>query len=124
MCRDIQIEQDSIPENLERFSVITTADGAPDGRATILINDDDGKSHIFLMQIECLHDFCEPRQLPFFPVPVIGLEESVYSVNESDGVATVCAVLQPQGAVLGRDLTFSFVVQDGSASGKMITMFS
>ena len=33
----------------------------------------------------------------------------------------MCAVLQPQGAVLARDLTFSFVVQDGSASGKMIS---
>ena len=50
MCRDIQIEPDNIPETIERFSVITTADGAPDGMATILINDDDGKSHVFLLQ--------------------------------------------------------------------------
>ena len=32
----------------------------------------------------------------------------------------MCAVLQPQGAVLARDLQFDFVVQDGSASSKMI----
>ena len=33
----------------------------------------------------------------------------------------MCAVLQPQGAVLGRELQFNFMVLDGSASSKMIT---
>ena len=54
---------------------------------------------------------------------MIGLEESVYSVNESVGVATVCAVVQSQGAGLGRDLQFTFVVQDGSASSKTVITF-
>ena len=117
ICRDIQIEQDSIPETFERFNIVLTADGSPDMIATVLINDDDGKSHS-LLKTECLSDGCEPLSLPFYPVAVIGLEESAYSVLESDGFVTVCAVLLPQGAELGRDVRFNFDVQDGSATSK------
>ena len=47
MCRDIQIEQDNLSENIEIFSVVLTAAGAPDRSATILINDDDGESQYY-----------------------------------------------------------------------------
>ena len=41
-------------------------------------------------------------------------------MNESVGLATVCAVLQPESAGLGREVQFSFVAQDGSASCKLV----
>ena len=46
----------------------------------------------------------------------------MYSVLESVSSVTVCAVLQPESAGLGREVRFSFVAQDGSASCKLVTV--
>ena len=43
-------------------------------------------------------------------------------MNESIGLATVCAVLQPESVGLGREVQFSFVAQDGSASCKLVIL--
>ena len=43
-------------------------------------------------------------------------------MNESVGLATVCAVLQPESAGLGREVRFRFVAQDGSASCKLVIL--
>ena len=50
MCRDIQIVQDNLSENIEIFSVILTADGS-EMTATVLINDDDGESQYYSMPV-------------------------------------------------------------------------
>ena len=45
MCRDIQIQQDNLSENVESFDVILTVDSSSQTVAVLIFDDDDGKSY-------------------------------------------------------------------------------
>ena len=45
MCRDIQIQQDNLSENVESFDVILTVDSSSQTVVVLIFDDDDGKSY-------------------------------------------------------------------------------
>ena len=83
--------------------------------ATVCINDDDG---IYVLAIYSLLWFMNFHILTATPVR-IGLQQTMYSVHETDGYQVVCAEIQ-SGDIAGRTIEISYSTTSGTALGTLL----
>ena len=91
--------------------------------ATICIYDDDGMGGIFMsLQIHAKFECAVSLLLCTLTIytateVTVGLQQTMYSVKESDGMQLVCTRII-SGSVAGRTITISYETADGVARGE------
>ena len=119
-CYPVTIVSDSIPEEEECFIISVSLRDAPSGAslnprlATVCINDDDGmccfKSVPLLNTVVYI--------LTATPVR-IGLQQTMYSVLETNGYQVVCAEVQ-SGDIAGQTIELNYSTTSGTALGILL----
>jgi len=88
--------------------------------ATICISDDDGMGEILMslsLSLICFYTPSYTLTLYTATEVTVGLQQTLYSVRESDGVQLVCTTVL-SGSVAGRTITINYETADGVARGE------